>query len=124
MQVIQLVKKQSNVNLTANEKALALHQKMMKGDDGGYYVPAVDDEGTLTWTPSEEDMPAVDASNITGPIGPQGSSGVYVGNDEPTNPSILVWLIPAGETSDYVMTEAEVKNYIDESLGEVEDGSY
>lgn len=113
--MIQLKSKNGNINLT---------QKMLKGDDGGYYIPSVDENGNLSWTPSEEDMVAAAIANILGPAGPMGKPGVYVGNDEPTDPSVLVWLIPAGETSDYVMTETQVKNYIDESLEEVEDGSY
>ena len=97
---------------------------MNKGDDGGYYKPNVDAEGQLTWEASTEDMPAVEGSNIMGPTGPIGPSGIYVGAEEPTDPNILVWLVPTGTVSDYVMTETEVKSYIDESLGEVEDGTY
>lgn len=113
--MIQLKGKSGNVDLT---------QKIMKGDDGGYYIPHVDENGNLSWTPTEENMIAAEIANILGPTGPRGESGIYVGNEEPTDPNVLVWLIPAGETSDYVMTEAEVKNYIDESLEEVEYGSY
>ena len=113
--MIQLVKK---------DGSLAISQKLMRGEDGGHYIPDVDENGNLTWTPSEEDMPAVEGANILGPAGAKGDSGIYVGVEEPTDPNILVWLIPAGDTSDFVMTETEVKNYIDESLGEVEDGAY
>ena len=42
------------------------------GEDGGYYSPAVDGEGNLTWTASKEDMPPVDGSNIRGPAGADG----------------------------------------------------
>lgn len=113
--MIQLKGKSGNVDLT---------QKIMKGDDGGYYIPHVDENGNLTWTPTDADMIAAEVANILGPIGPRGDSGIYVGNDEPTDPNVLVWLIPTGQVSDYVMTETEVKNYIDESLEEVENGSY
>lgn len=113
--MIQLKSKNGNIDLS---------KKLMKGDDGGYYVPNVDENGNLSWTPTEEDMIAAEIANILGPTGPKGDSGIYVGNEEPTDPSVLVWLIPAGETSDYVMTETEVKDFITESLEEVEDGSY
>lgn len=113
--MIQLKGKSGNVDLT---------QKIMKGDDGGYYIPHVDENGNLTWTPTDADMIAAEVANILGPTGPKGDSGIYVGNDEPTDPNVLVWLIPTGQVSDYVMTETEVKNYIDESLEEVENGSY
>lgn len=112
------------IKLTEKNGAITLAQKMMKGDDGGYYIPTVDDEGNLTWSASDNDMPQVEPSNITGPSGPAGGSGIYVGVEEPTDPNILVWLIPTGEVSDYVMTESEVKSYIDDSLEEVEDGTY
>lgn len=110
---------------TNNNSAITLAQKMNKGDDGGYYKPNVDAEGLLTWEASAADMPEVESSNIMGPSGPIGPSGIYVGTEDPTNnPDILVWLVPTGEVSDYVMTETEVKSYIEESLGEVEDGTY
>lgn len=39
------------------------------GKDGGYYTPSVDDEGNLSWTGSQEDMPPVAGQNIRGPAG-------------------------------------------------------
>ena len=39
------------------------------GEDGGYYTPLVDDEGNLSWTGSQEDMPPVAEKNIRGPAG-------------------------------------------------------
>ena len=39
------------------------------GEDGGYYAPAVDAAGNLSWTASKADMPAVDGANIKGPQG-------------------------------------------------------
>lgn len=103
---------------------LDLSHQIMKGDDGGYYVPHVTEDGRLVWIKSEVDMPDVEEANILGPAGAPGPSGVYVGTEEPTDPNILIWLVPTGEVSDYVMTEAEVKSYIDESLEEVENGTY
>lgn len=38
----------------------------LPGKDGGYYVPNVNDDGNLSWTPSEPDMPGVPAVNIKG----------------------------------------------------------
>lgn len=45
------------------------------GEDGGYYIPHLDDEGNLTWEASKEDMPQADGGNIMGPAGPQGFPG-------------------------------------------------
>ena len=39
------------------------------GEVGGYYAPAVDADGNLSWTASKADMPAVDGTNIKGPQG-------------------------------------------------------
>lgn len=39
------------------------------GEAGGYYAPAVDADGNLSWTASKADMPAVDGANIKGPQG-------------------------------------------------------
>ncbi len=112
------------INLKARNGTITLAQKMMKGDDGGYYIPSIDSESNLSWQPSESDMPAIPSANIRGLQGIQGESGVYVGDTEPTDPTVLVWLTPTGEVSDYVMTEEQVQNYIDNSLEEVEDGYY
>ena len=56
--------------------------------------------------------------------GERGESGVYIGTEEPTDEGVYVWIIPQGELDEYVMTEDEVKSYIDVSLGEVENGTY
>ena len=45
------------------------------GADGGYYAPAVDDDGNLTWTASKSGMPAVSSANIKGPKGDTGATG-------------------------------------------------
>ena len=45
------------------------------GEAGGYYAPAVDADGNLSWTASKADMPAVDGTNIKGPQGTKGDKG-------------------------------------------------
>ena len=48
-----------------------------KGEDGGYWIPAVDADGTLTWTPSKEGMGDAPApTNIKGPEGDTGPQGL------------------------------------------------
>lgn len=49
-----------------NEAAGAAGQD---GRDGGYYIPAVDEEGNLAWTASRADMDGVAPANIRGPRG-------------------------------------------------------
>lgn len=50
--------------------------RLIKGDDGGYYIPAVDEEGNLSWVATEDYMPAIEGSNIKGPQGEPGKDGV------------------------------------------------
>lgn len=45
------------------------------GQDGGYYQPAVDGSGNLTWTASKSGMPAAAGANIRGPQGQKGDPG-------------------------------------------------
>ena len=78
------------------------------GEDGGYYQPAVDAAGNLTWAASKSGMPDIAAANIKGPQGPAGAdgapgakgedgdSGVYYGSTQPTDGS-TVWIDPSGE---------------------------
>ena len=70
------------------------------GGSGGYYAPAVDADGNLSWTASKSDMPAVDGANIKGP---QGVSGVYVGSgDMPAGYNVQI--DPNGTPSDIIPT--------------------
>ena len=56
------------------------------GEAGGYYAPAVDAAGNLSWTASKADMPAVDGANIKGPQGKSAYAyaveGGYTGTEE------------------------------------------
>lgn len=55
------------------------------GEDGGYYVPAVDESGNLSWTASDEAMEAVESVNIRGPQGEKGEKG-DTGDQGPQGP--------------------------------------
>lgn len=47
------------------------------GEDGGYWIPSVADDGTLTWAPSKDGMgDAPAAVNIKGPRGDKGDAGI------------------------------------------------
>ena len=52
---------------------------------GGYYTPSVDDDGNLTWTASNPDMPEVDGANIAGKPGKSAyqyaQDGGYIGTE-------------------------------------------
>ena len=56
------------------------------GPAGGYYTPAVDASGNLTWTASETGMPALQGTNIKGPQGDQGPRG-ETGDTGPQGPA-------------------------------------
>lgn len=45
------------------------------GESGGYYRPSVSEDGELSWTPSQSDMPTVATVNIKGPKGDPGEQG-------------------------------------------------
>ena len=47
----------------------------VQGIQGGYYVPSVDSSGVLSWTPSQDNYPAVPSMSIRGPQGPKGNTG-------------------------------------------------
>ena len=90
------------LKLTNTNGNVELKRGMMKGDDGGYYIPSVNENGELTWTPSEEGMkPVEEKVGIVGPKGEPGEPGFYVGTEEPTGEE-LVWINPEGtQTSEF-----------------------
>lgn len=45
---------------------------------GGYYTPAVSDDGVLTWQGSQAGMPSLPSANVKGPQGPKGDPGLGV----------------------------------------------
>lgn len=97
------------IELRGKNGAIDLSLKMIKGDDGGYYIPSLDSEGNLTWAPSETEMPAVEGANIKGPKGDTGTSGVWVGDTEPTG-DYNVWIDPTGSETAGLVTQAELAN--------------
>lgn len=116
---LKLKTNNANLNLKTNIGQL------IKGDDGGYYIPSIDAEGNLTWAASEKDMPEIVGANI---MGPEGESGVYVGTTEPSDDS-LIWINPEGQgiAGDSIATKAYVDNAINAALGSIanaEDGAY
>ena len=97
------------IELRGKNGAIDLSLKMIKGDDGGYYIPSIDSDGNLTWAPSETEMPAVEGANIKGQKGDTGTSGVWVGDTEPTG-DYNVWIDPTGSETTGLATKAELAN--------------
>ena len=101
------------IQLVEKNGALSLSQKMMKGEDGGYYIPSIDEAtGIITWIPSEEGMAAIEGANIKGP---KGDTGVYIGSEPPVDEDIAVWVNPNGEAT----AELATKDYVDEKIADV-----
>lgn len=116
------------IQLKTNSGQVDLTAKLAKGEDGGYYIPNINADGILSWTPSEDDMPEIPTrTNIVGPAGEQGlqgepgiqgeqgESGVYVGTEEPTDDEMLIWINPEGGAS----TGLATKEYVDEAIKSV-----
>ena len=103
------------IKLTGKNGAIDLSKKMLKGDDGGYYIPKVGKDGILTWVPSEPDMKPAEEASIIGPPGPQGETGIHVGPDEPVDKDVVVWIDTDAETADELAT----KQYVDQAVANV-----
>ena len=108
------------------------------GEDGGYYIPHVSDNGDLSWTPSNPDMPVVPEANIKGKDGldgkdgADGASGVYVGPEEPDDTNVNVWIDPDGVPDEpnvsaqsiekalgYVPANAQKVEQLSEEIGDI-----
>ena len=114
------------IKLVNTTGAIDLSQKMMKGDDGGYYIPSLDETtGELTWIPSDEGMAAVEGGNIKGPKGDPGAQGldgkntVWYGDEEPTE-EYDIWLAPGGEGSAQLVTNDVMVKYVTEEINKIE----
>ena len=103
------------IKLTGKNGAIDLSKKMLKGDDGGYYIPKVSNDGILSWVPSEPDMKPAEEASIQGPPGPQGETGIHVGPDEPIDKDVVVWIDTDAETADELAT----KEYVDQAVANV-----
>lgn len=103
------------IKLTGKNGAIDLSKKMLKGDDGGYYIPKVGNDGILTWVPSEPDMKPAEEASIIGPPGPQGETGIHVGPNEPVDKDVVVWIDTDAGTADELAT----KEYVDQAVANV-----
>lgn len=80
----------------------AIKAAVGSGSDGGYYTPAVDAGGNLSWTPSKSGMPAVSGTNIKGAPGDPG---------ETPERGVDYWT-----TADQNSVKSYCKDYIDTDL--------
>lgn len=59
----------------------------------------------------------------SGEPGPAGQSGVFVGETEPADNTINIWIDTKGESGEYPTT-AQVEQMINDALGVIENGYY
>lgn len=85
--------------------------QVVRGIDGGYYIPNVDLDGNLTWHPIRENMPDVPAINIKGNKGDKGDSGVYIGTTPGEDD--FVWIDPTDGEVTTIMTRQEVERMLE-----------
>lgn len=108
------------VKYGSKDKSLSLNKgEVFRGDDGGYYIPSVDDEGNLSWTPTEENMETPLEVNIRGPQGEPGMDGndnVYVGTEEPSSEH-LIWINPEEELDNEGFA---TKEYVDKAIAQAQ----
>ena len=73
--------------------------------DGYTFYPAVSSVGIISWT-NDGDLPNPDPVNIKGP---QGDTGVYVGDDAPLDSNIQVWIDPDEQYSGLLPIDVGIK---------------
>lgn len=61
-----------------------------------WYTPAVSPSGDLSWS-NNGGLDNPQSVNIRGPKGATGNSGVYIGDTEPTDPEVNVWISPSAD---------------------------
>ena len=88
---------------TGDLKNINLNKQVLRGEDGGYYIPFVNNYGDLNWTASKAGMPRIDTKNIVGPKGAKGEDGKD-GKDG-YSPSISIGAIDNGHR--VYMTDAK-----------------
>ena len=62
---IKINKNAGDIRLQDMAGDINLIKQFLKGDDGGYYIPEIDDSGVLSWSASEADMPEVESVDMS-----------------------------------------------------------
>lgn len=81
----------------AAETAAKNAQESLENMEERYYVPNVDDEGNLSFTPTSDEMPAVPATNIRGAQGEKGDSGLP--DHTEADAGKILYIAPDGTTA-------------------------
>lgn len=111
------------IKLKTNSGAIDLSAPVVKGIDGGYYIPNIDLDGNLSWTPVRDTMPTVPGANIKGVPGDPGKSGVYIGTSPGEDD--MVWIDPTDGITNNMMTREEIEELIAQlDIGDIDLTSY
>ena len=108
------------IELNVKRQNVDIQYPAYEGEDGGYYIPSMDAEGKLQWTPTQAGMAAVESMDvrgkdgIPGEKGEKGDSGVYIGDNPPEDAE--VWINPEGDTP----AELATKEYVDNAIETIE----
>ena len=92
--MIELTNKKANISLSKDNDNIEYNKELLKGEDGGYYVPFVNNYGDLNWTPTKADMPRVDTKNIKGARGAKGEDGKD--GEDGFSPTVSIGVIENG----------------------------
>jgi hypothetical protein len=89
------------------------------GASGATFIPNVSSEGVISWS-NDKGLSNPTPVNIRGP---QGNSGVYLGNTEPSDENTNIWINPDGDGIEYV-DETRVIQLIDTAITGALGGEY
>ena len=82
-------------------KALPVVSRITIGNNDNWFVDGIDTGHTSRGKTG--DTGKTGPQGETGPQGPQGKSGVYIGENEPSDPDINVWVETDGYAEDYAL---------------------
>lgn len=91
----------NNIVFESTEMTVQVKLPATSGGGGGstsavWYTPAVSPSGDLSWS-NNGGLDNPQSVNIRGPKGATGNSGVYIGDTEPTDPEVNVWISPSAD---------------------------
>lgn len=109
--MIELIKQTGAIEVKEDKANINLNKPTLKGEDGedgGYYIPYINEYCELYFTPTKPDMPKVNGRNIRGNRGEKGEAGAD-GKDG-FNPNVYLGDLENG-TRVYIVTKEGTKQF-------------
>lgn len=109
--MIELIKQTGAVEVKEEKANIKLNKPTLKGEDGedgGYYIPYINEYCELYFTPTKPDMPKVNGRNIRGNRGEKGEAGAD-GKDG-FSPNVYLGDLENG-TRVYIVTKEGTKQF-------------